>query len=147
MPARFVDLDRQTPMFLPFDLHVSHRNKQAFKAAFVSVLQLAQHLRLSKVGTVCVNGASHLPRSTPAFARRATAWPLNPDGPRRSLGGDGEDEVRRAPWFTCSLGGHNHGPKNLVSMFFGIPMRRCTKSPLSRVDRLQPQLKTTIPAA
>ena len=56
MPARFVDLDRQTPMFLPFDLHVSHRNKQAFKAAFVSVLQLAQHLRLSKVGTVSVDG-------------------------------------------------------------------------------------------
>jgi hypothetical protein len=49
--------------------------------------------------------------------------------------------------FTCSLGGHNHSPKNLVSMFFEIPMRRCTKSPLSRVDRLQPQLKTTIPAA
>jgi hypothetical protein len=50
--------------------------KQAFKAAFVSVLQRAQHLRLSKVGTVSVdatklqanaskhksapNGASHL---------------------------------------------------------------------------------------
>jgi hypothetical protein len=31
-------------------------NKQAFKAAFVSVLQLAQHLRLSKVGTVSVEG-------------------------------------------------------------------------------------------
>jgi hypothetical protein len=31
-------------------------NKQAFKAAFVSVLQLAQHLRLSKVGTVSVDG-------------------------------------------------------------------------------------------
>ena len=27
-------------------------NKQAFKVAFVSVLQLAQHRRLSKVGTV-----------------------------------------------------------------------------------------------
>ena len=27
MPARFVDLDRQTPMFLPFDLHVSHRQQ------------------------------------------------------------------------------------------------------------------------
>jgi len=31
-------------------------NKQAFKAAFVSVLQLAQHLRLSKVGTVSIDG-------------------------------------------------------------------------------------------
>ena len=31
-------------------------NKQAFEAAFVSVLQLAQHLRLSKVGTVSVDG-------------------------------------------------------------------------------------------
>ena len=31
-------------------------NKQAFKAAFVSGLQLAQHLRLSKVGTVSVDG-------------------------------------------------------------------------------------------
>jgi len=34
------------------------------------------------------NGASHLTRSAPAFAQRATAWPLNPDG---------EDEARRAP--------------------------------------------------
>jgi transposase len=141
MPARFVDLDRQTPMFLPYDLrewvpdgHIVHfildaveqlpitdfrvnergsgseqypprmmlalliycyatgrfgsrtieaasysdvavrylcanhhpdhdsicafrtSNKQAFKAAFVSVLQLAQHLRLSKVGTVSIDG-------------------------------------------------------------------------------------------
>jgi transposase len=141
MPARFVDLDRQTPMFLPYDLrewvpagHIVHfildaveqlpitdfrvnergsgseqypprmmlalliycyatgrfgsrtieaasysdvavrylcanhhpdhdsictfrtANKQAFKAAFVSVLQLAQHLRLSKVGTVSIDG-------------------------------------------------------------------------------------------
>jgi len=141
MPARFVDLDRQTPMFLPYDLrdwvpasHIVHfildaveqlpmtdfrvnergsgseqypprmmlalliycyatdrfgsrtieaasygdvavrflcashhpdhdsicsfrtANKQAFEAAFVSVLQLAQHLRLSKVGTVSVDG-------------------------------------------------------------------------------------------
>jgi transposase len=141
MPARFVDLDRQTPMFLPYDLrewvpagHLVHfildaveqlpiahfgvnergsgseqypprmmlalliycystgrfgsrtieaasysdvavrylcanhhpdhasicafrtANKQAFEAAFVSVLQLAQHLRLSKVGTVSVDG-------------------------------------------------------------------------------------------
>jgi transposase len=31
-------------------------NKHAFEAAFVSVLQLAQHLRLSKVGTVSVDG-------------------------------------------------------------------------------------------
>jgi hypothetical protein len=31
-------------------------NKQAFKATFVSVLQLAQHLRLSKVGTVSIDG-------------------------------------------------------------------------------------------
>jgi hypothetical protein len=44
------------------------------------------------------NGASHLTRSTPAFAQRATVWPLNLDGLRRSLlGGDGEHEVRRAP--------------------------------------------------
>ena len=141
MPARFVDLDRQTPMFLPYDLrewvpagHIVHfildaveqvpiahfrvndrgsgseqypprmmlalliygyatgrfgsrtieaasysdvavrylcanhhpdhdsictfrtANRQAFEAAFVSVLQLAQHLRLSKVGTVSVDG-------------------------------------------------------------------------------------------
>ena len=27
MPARFVDLYRQTPMFLPYDLHVSHRQQ------------------------------------------------------------------------------------------------------------------------
>ena len=141
MPARFVNLDRQTPMFLPCDLrewipeghivhfivdaveqmplahfHVNHRgtgseqyppammlalliycyatgrfgsrsieaatysdvavrylcanthpdhdsicafranNEAAFRAAFVSVLQLAQQLRLSKVGTVSVDG-------------------------------------------------------------------------------------------
>jgi hypothetical protein len=31
-------------------------SKRAFKAAFVSVLQLAQHLRLSKVGTVSIDG-------------------------------------------------------------------------------------------
>jgi transposase len=31
-------------------------NKQAFEAAFVRVLQRAQHLRLSKVGTVSVEG-------------------------------------------------------------------------------------------
>ena len=141
MPARFVNIDRQTPMFLPCDLrqwvpeghiihfiidaveqiptahfHVNHRgtgseqyppammlalliycyatgrfgsraieaatssdvavrylcanthpdhdsictfrttNENAFQAAFVSVLQLAQHLRLTKVGTVSVDG-------------------------------------------------------------------------------------------
>src|SRR5436190_7322880 len=141
MPARFVNLDRQTPMFLPCDLrdwvpadhivhfildaveelplshfHVNHRgtgseqyppgmmlalliycyatgrfgsrtieaatysdvavrylcanthpdhdsicafrvnNETAFRAAFTSVLQLAQQLRLSKVGTVSVDG-------------------------------------------------------------------------------------------
>lgn len=141
MPARFVNLDRQTPMFLPCDLrewipeghivhfiveaveqlplahfHVNHRgtgsqqyppammlalliycyatgrfgsrtieaatysdvavrylcanthpdhdsicafranNETAFRAAFVSVLQLAQQLRLSKVGTVSIDG-------------------------------------------------------------------------------------------
>jgi transposase len=31
-------------------------NKRAFKAAFVSVLQPARHLRLSKVGTVSIDG-------------------------------------------------------------------------------------------
>lgn len=141
MPARFVNIDRDTPMFLPCDLrqwvpeghivhfiidavaqiptahfHVNHRgtgseqyppammlalliycyatgrfgsraieaathsdvavrylcanthpdhdsictfrtaNETAFQAAFVSVLQLAQHLRLTKVGTVSVDG-------------------------------------------------------------------------------------------
>jgi transposase len=141
MPARFVDLDRQTPMFLPYDLRewvpaghivhfileaveqiptahfqVNHRgtgseqypptmmlalliycyatgrfgsrtiemasysdvavrylcanhhpdhasicafrsgNETAFKAAFVTVLQLAQHLKLTKVGTVSLDG-------------------------------------------------------------------------------------------
>jgi transposase len=141
MPARFVNIDRQTPMFLPCDLrqwvpeghivhfileaveqlptahfHVNHRgtgseqyppammlalllycyatgrfgsraieaathsdvavrylcanthpdhdsicafraaNEAAFKAAFVSVLQLAHHLRLTQVGTVSVDG-------------------------------------------------------------------------------------------
>jgi transposase len=141
MPARFVDLDRETPMFLPYDLrewgpagHIVHfildaveqlpitdfrvnergsgseqypprmmlalliyccatgrvgsrtieaasysdvavrylcanhhpdhdsictfrtANKRAFKAAFVSVLQPARHLRLSKVGTVSIDG-------------------------------------------------------------------------------------------
>lgn len=141
MPARFVNIDRQTPMFLPCDLrqwvpeehlihfiidaveqlptthfHVNHRgtgseqyppammlalliycyatgrfgsrtieaatysdvavrylcanthpdhdsicafrtaNEAAFQAAFVSVLQLAHHLRLTKVGTVSVDG-------------------------------------------------------------------------------------------
>ena len=141
MPARFVNIDRQTPMFLPCDLrqwvpeghivhfildavdqmptahfHVNHRgtgseqyppammlalliycyatgrfgsraieaathsdvavrylcanthpdhdsicafraaNAAAFKAAFVSVLQLAHHLRLTQVGTVSVDG-------------------------------------------------------------------------------------------
>jgi transposase len=141
MPARFVNIDRQTPMFLPCDLrqwvpeghivhfiidaveqmptahfHVNHRgtgseqyppammlalliycyatgrfgsraieaathsdvavrylcanthpdhdsicafrtaNETAFQAAFVSVLQLAQHLRLTKVGAVSVDG-------------------------------------------------------------------------------------------
>ena len=141
MPARFVNLDRQTPMFLPCDLrewvpadhivhfildaveqiptahfHVNHRgtgseqyppammlalliysyitgrfgsrtieaatysdvavrylcanahpdhdsicafrvaNRVAFQAAFVSVLQLAQHLRLTRVGTVSIDG-------------------------------------------------------------------------------------------
>lgn len=141
MPARFINLDRQTPMFLPCDLrdwvpedhivhfildaveqlplahfHVNHRgtgseqyppammlalliycyatgrfgsrsieaathsdvavrylcanthpdhdsicafranNETAFRAAFVSVLQLAQQLRLSQVGTVSVDG-------------------------------------------------------------------------------------------
>lgn len=141
MPARFVDLDRQTPMFLPYDLRewvpdghivhfileaveqiptehfqVNHRgtgseqypptmmlslliycyatgrfgsrtieaatfsdvavrylcanhhpdhasicafrsaNERAFKAAFVTVLQLAQHLKLTKVGTVSIDG-------------------------------------------------------------------------------------------
>jgi hypothetical protein len=43
------------------------------------------------------NGASHLLRNMPAFAQRATAWPLNPDGPRRSLGEDGEGEARQVP--------------------------------------------------
>src|SRR5260221_1767760 len=141
MPARFIDLDRQTPMFLPYDLRewvpeghivhfileaveqiptghfqVNHRgtgseqypptmmlalliycyatgrfgsrtieaasysdvavrylcanvhpdhssicefrvvNQAAFRAAFVSVLQLAQQLRLSQVGAVSVDG-------------------------------------------------------------------------------------------
>src|SRR5260221_3619123 len=141
MPARFIDLDRQTPMFLPYDLrewvpqnHIVHFildaveqiptaqfqvndrgtgseqypptmmlafliycyatgrfgsrtieaasysdvavrylcanvhpdhssicefrvvNQAAFRAAFVSVLQLAQQLRLSKVGAVSVDG-------------------------------------------------------------------------------------------
>ncbi len=141
MPARFVDLDRQTPMFLPYDLRewvpagpivhfileaveqiptahfqVNHRgtgseqypptmmlalliycyatgrfgsrtieaasysdvavrylcanhhpdhasicafrsgNEAAFKAAFVTVLQLAQHLKLTKVGAVSLDG-------------------------------------------------------------------------------------------
>jgi transposase len=141
MPARFVDLDRQTPMFLPYDLRewvpaghivhfileaveqipsahfkVNHRgsgseqypptmmlalliycyatgrfgsrtieaasysdvavrylcanhhpdhasicafrsgNEAAFKTAFVTVLQLAQHLKLTKVGTVSLDG-------------------------------------------------------------------------------------------
>jgi transposase len=141
MPARFVDLDRQTPMFLPYDLRewvpdghivhfileaveqiptahfqVNHRgtgseqypptmmlalliycyatgrfgsrtieaasysdvavrylcanhhpdhasicafrsaNEAAFKAAFVTVLQLAQHLKLTKVGAVSIDG-------------------------------------------------------------------------------------------
>lgn len=141
MPARFVNIDRQTPMFLPCDLrqwvpeghivhfildaveqiptahfHINHRgtgseqyppammlalliycyatgrfgsraieaathsdvavrylcanthpdhdsicefrkaNESAFKAAFVSVLQLAHHLRLTRVGTVSVDG-------------------------------------------------------------------------------------------
>lgn len=141
MPARFVDLDRQTPMFLPYDLRewvpdghivhfileaveqiptahfqINHRgtgseqypptmmlalliycyatgrfgsrtieaasysdvavrylcanhhpdhasicafrsaNEAAFKAAFVTVLQLAQHLKLTKVGAVSVDG-------------------------------------------------------------------------------------------
>lgn len=141
MPARFVDLDRQTPMFLPYDLrewvpagHIVHfileaveqiptghfkvndrgtgseqypptmmlalliycyatgrfgsrtieaasysdvavrylcanhhpdhasicafrsANESAFKAGFVTVLQLAQHLKLTKVGTVSIDG-------------------------------------------------------------------------------------------
>ncbi len=141
MPARFVDLDRQTPMFLPYDLRewvpaghivhvileaveqiptahfqVNHRgsgseqypptmllalliycyatgrfgsrtieaasysdvavrylcanhhpdhdtictfrtaNEAAFKAAFVTVLQMAQHLKLTKLGTVSIDG-------------------------------------------------------------------------------------------
>ncbi len=141
MPARFVELDRQTPMFLPYDLRewvpdghivhfileaveqiptahfqVNHRgtgseqypptmmlalliycyatgrfgsrtieaasysdvavrylcanhhpdhasicafrsgNEAAFKAAFVTVLQLAQHLKLTKVGAVSIDG-------------------------------------------------------------------------------------------
>ena len=141
MPARFVDLDRQTPMFLPYDLRewvpaghivhfileaveqiptahfqVNHRgtgseqyppgmmlalliycyatgrfgsrtieaatfsdvavrylcanhhpdhasicafrtaNQAAFEAAFVTVLQMAQHLKLTKLGTVSVDG-------------------------------------------------------------------------------------------
>lgn len=141
MPARFVDLDRQTPMFLPCDLrewvpagHIMHvileaveqiptahfrvnargsgsaqyppsmmlalliysyatgrfgsrtieaathsdvavrylcanhhpdhssicefrtANEQAFQAAFVTVLQMAQHLRLTKVGTISLDG-------------------------------------------------------------------------------------------
>ena len=141
MPARFVDLDRQTPMFLPYDLRewvpeghivhfileaveqiptaqfqVNHRgtgseqypptmmlalliycyatgrfgsrtieaasysdvavrylcanhhpdhdticefraaNEKAFRAAFVTVLQLAQQLKLTKVGTVSIDG-------------------------------------------------------------------------------------------
>lgn len=141
MPARFVDLDRQTPMFLPYDLRewvpdghivhfileaveqiptahfqINHRgtgseqypptmmlalliycyatgrfgsrtieaasysdvavrylcanhhpdhasicafrsaNEAAFQAAFVTVLQLAQHLKLTKVGAVSVDG-------------------------------------------------------------------------------------------
>jgi transposase len=141
MPARFVDLDRQTPMFLPYDLRewvpdghivhfileaveqiptahfqVNHRgtgseqypptmmlalliycyatgrfgsrtieaasysdvavrylcanhhpdhasicafrsaNEAAFQAAFVTVLQLAQHLKLTKVGAVSIDG-------------------------------------------------------------------------------------------
>jgi transposase len=141
MPARFVDLDRDTPMFLPYDLRdwvpaghivhvileavaqiptahfqVNHRgsgseqyppammlalliycyvtgrfgsrtieaasysdvavrylcanhhpdhdticafrsaNEAAFKAAFVTVLQMAQHLKLTKVGTVSIDG-------------------------------------------------------------------------------------------
>jgi transposase len=141
MPARFVDLDRQTPMFLPYDLrewvpaghivhvileaveqiptahfHSNHRgsgreqyppamllalliycyatgrfgsrtieaasysdvavrylcanhhpdhaticafrtaNEAAFKAAFVTVLQMAQHLKLTKLGTVSLDG-------------------------------------------------------------------------------------------
>jgi len=142
MPARFVDVDRQTPMFLPYDLRewvpaghivhvileaveqipaahfqVNHRgsgseqypptmmlalliycyvtgrfgsrtmeaasysdvavrylcanhhpdhdsicafrtaNQQAFEAAFVTVLQMAKHLRLTKVGTVSLDGS------------------------------------------------------------------------------------------
>ena len=141
MPARFVDLDRQTPMFLPYDLrewvpagHIVHfileaveqiptahfqvndrgsgseqypptmmlglliycyatgrfgsrtieaasysdvavrylcanhhpdhasicafrtANAQAFQAAFVTVLQLAGHLRVTKVGTISIDG-------------------------------------------------------------------------------------------
>jgi len=141
MPARFVDLDRQTPMFLPYDLRewvpaghivhvileaveqiptahfrINHRgsgseqypptmllalliycyatgrfgsrtieaasysdvavrylcanhhpdhdtictfrtaNEAAFKAAFVTVLQMAQHLKLTKLGTVSIDG-------------------------------------------------------------------------------------------
>lgn len=141
MPARFVDLDRQTPMFLPYDLrewvpagHIVHvileaveqiptahfqvndrgsgseqypptmmlalliycyatgrfgsrtieaathsdvavrylcanhhpdhdticafrtANEAAFKAAFVTVLQMAQHLKLTKLGTVSIDG-------------------------------------------------------------------------------------------
>jgi hypothetical protein len=43
------------------------------------------------------NGVRRLFGSMPAFAQPATAWPLNPDGPRRSLlGGDGEGEARKA---------------------------------------------------
>jgi hypothetical protein len=45
--ASRIDLDRQPPMFLQSICTFCTANKQAFKAAFVSMLQLAQHLRLS----------------------------------------------------------------------------------------------------
>ena len=42
-------------------------NEAAFRAAFVSVLQLAQHLRLTLVGTVRVHGTKR--QATPANMR------------------------------------------------------------------------------
>jgi transposase len=168
MPARFVDLDRQTPMFLPYDLrewvpadHIVHfildaveqlpitdfrvndrgsgseqypprmmlalliycyatgrfgsrtieaasysdvavrylcanhhpdhdsictfrtANKQAFKAAFVSVLQLAQHLRLSKVGTVSIDGTKLRHQNDPIPGRAGRSRDLQDSCPPR----------------------------------------------------------------
>jgi len=73
MPARFVDLDRQTPMFLPYDLrewtpadHIVHcmldhdsictcraANRRAFEAAFVRVAANDRNELPSTVAAIC----------------------------------------------------------------------------------------------